>query len=547
MNYILKQLRRVAPAAMVLVAITFSFMPAGAEAAVANTLSFQGRLLTGPTTPAANVTVQIRHSMWAGADFVDGVDRDGSGALVGAPWEEVQTITTDAQGFFMTIVGSVTALPTVFDSNLHQYLQAEVKANGSADTTYFLLDNMTANNAIDRKSITASVYAQNAARLDGRELGFGNGDIPYLDDVTGLLNHELLTDSSWRAPVADLAAMAALTDMVDGTVVFVVAEERMYTYDLGGTTWIRTGGDSEGDITALEGRMDTAETNITTNAANIATNVTNISTNATAIAAEQTRAEAAESTLTTNLANEVTRATAAEGVNATNITSNDGELATLNADVDTAGSVLNSVRENATNATFSSSTGLSSTTLGTAIDEVHTAIDSLASGTNWKAAVTDFADLATTYPAAVIGDTAYVTALGEIYTYDGAAWVKTGADFFQDGTEADKGIVQFASDREDVALKAVQANDGRFDDIVTNATNITTNAANITTNATAVATEQARAEAAEAANAANITTNTDGLAAEITRATAAEDANAADIAEHRDFNSVGFDVFVINF
>lgn len=722
MNSILKRLQRVAPASLALAALAFSLVPmATTHAAVANTLSFQGRLLTGPTTPAANTNFEMRFSLWADADFVEGTDR-AAGALVGAPWQEVQTVSTDAQGFFITNVGSATALPSVFDSNMHQYLQAEVKIQGAPDSKYFLLDNMAANSTIDRKSISNSVYAQNAARLDGRKLGFEAGDIPFLDPVTGKLDRTLMTDDSWLDPVTDIDAMNALSGLTSGDIVFVQSTARIYTYD--GSTWLKTGGDLDNSVAAAEGRLDTAEADIDTNTAAIVTeaaraaaaegvNATAIAAettratdaestltsalateksraegieagiisdltaeetralaaeaaNAAAIIAESTRATGAESTLTTNLSAEVTRATdaeagiisdlnaeearalAAEGVlsgrlttteentaaNLAAIQSNDGELSTLNGDVNTAGSVLKSIKDTAVNAGFASGTGLASTTLGTAIDEVNTNLSNAIQGLSWKSPVTNVADLTTTYSNPVEGDTAYITSIGEIYTYNGTEWVKTGADFFQDGDTSSKGIVQFATDGEIAALKAVQSNDGRLAQVGVNTTNIATNALAISTNnsnqtaalaaettrattaegvnaagiitektraeaaeaelqtalnteksralaaelvnSNAITAEEVRALAAEAINAAAVVTEKDraetveaalqtALDAEIARATAAEEANAdaiaaeqarAEAAEaantaaddaHRDFNSTGFDVFIVDF
>jgi hypothetical protein len=332
-----------------------------------------------------------------------------------------------------------------------------------------------------------------------------------------------------------------------------------------------------------------------------------------------------------------TRMTSTEQNTAANlaaIQSNDGELSTLNSDVNTAGSVLKSIKDTAVNAGFASGTGLASTTLGSAIDEVNTNLSNAIQGLSWKSPVTNVADLTTTYSNPVEGDTAYITSIGEIYTYNGTEWVKTGADFFQDGDTSNKGIVQFATDGEIAALKAVQSNDGRLAQVGVNTTNISTNALAISTNnsnqtaalaaettrattaegvnAAGIITEKTRAEAAEAAlqtalnteksralaaelvntnaitaeevralaaeavNAAGIVTEQDravaveaalqtALNAEITRATAAEEANAdaiaaeqarAEAAEaantaadntHRDFNSTGFDVFIVDF
>lgn len=67
-----------------------------AHAAVSNTIAYQGRLLSGPTTPAANLNFEMRFSLWSDADFVDGIDRNGSGALVGTIWQEEVPMVTDS-------------------------------------------------------------------------------------------------------------------------------------------------------------------------------------------------------------------------------------------------------------------------------------------------------------------------------------------------------------------------------------------------------------------------------------------------------------------
>jgi hypothetical protein len=56
-----------------------------------------------------------------------------------------------------------------------------------------------------------------------------------------------------------------LLTATEGDIVFVQSTDRIYTYD--GAAWIKTGGAIDGSITALEGRLDTAETDIDANTA----------------------------------------------------------------------------------------------------------------------------------------------------------------------------------------------------------------------------------------------------------------------------------------
>ena len=447
------------------------------EASVANTISFQGRLFVDESDPAANTSFDLRFSLWPDSDFTAGVD-NVDGSLVGASWIETQTITTDTQGFFITNIGSVTPLPEIFDATLHQYLQTELKVHNASNASYFVLDSLSSNDTVDRKSIIGSVYAQNSARLDGRKLGFNPGEIPYLDPTTGKINRSLITVDNWLDPVADESAMNNITSPQNGDIVFVQSTKKLYAYD--GSTWINTSGGTSESLVDLE---------------------TLVNNNSTAITTEKNRAESAEGTLTTNLGNEVTRATNAESAlssrvtvtetnistNTTSIAENDGELTTLNADVNTVGSVLKSIKDNAKNAGFISGTGLVSTSLGTAIDEVNTNLSNAIQGLTWKAPVSEISDLSTTYSSPVNGDSVYVTGVGEIYTYNGSDWVKISSTSAQDAA------------------------------ISTLETDLNSAEVDILANTTAISTEQSRAEAAEL----TLTTN---LGNEVTRATNAENA-----------------------
>ncbi len=79
---------------------------------------------------------------------------------------------------------------------------------------------------------------------------------------------------------------------------------------------------------------------------------------------------------TTAIANNAT----AINENKTNITANKDAIDKLNGDVDTAGSVLNSIRENAESAKFTPAGNISSTTIGGALSELDTEKANLAGG-----------------------------------------------------------------------------------------------------------------------------------------------------------------------
>jgi hypothetical protein len=199
--------------------------------------------LASSTTPAANFTFNLRLSIWDDEDYVLSTDKDALGSLIGASWEEVQTLTTDSQGFFVAKVGIVTPLPE-FNPAVHRYLQADVKQINSPDTSYFLLDNMVASPSIDRKSILDSAYAQNSLRLNGHDTGTDAGDIPFLNEE-GKLDRSLLDAGTWLDPVGDAIELAAIIGMKEGAVVFVEAENVLYTYQ--NSSWVKMGTDMSYD------------------------------------------------------------------------------------------------------------------------------------------------------------------------------------------------------------------------------------------------------------------------------------------------------------
>lgn len=461
-----------------LLAVGIAVLPFGAlsqaEAAVANTIAFQGRLLSSPTSPAANQNFDVRFSFWADADFNDGVDRDGAGALVGAAWQEVVSMTTDSQGFFILDVGSVTALPE-FDAASHRFLQAEVKASGAADTTYFVLDNKAADANVDRKSLVNSAYAQNALRLDGKSLGFGADNIPYLDG-NGKLDRSLITDDQWLDPVADVTAMNAIASPTTGDAVYVASEERIYTYN--GTLWVKTGADTDADLAALDSRVTTAESNITTNASAASTNATDIASNLAAIQSNDTdianNAAGVASNLTSIQSNDTDIA-----ANLAAIQSNDTDIAANLAAIQSNDTDITSLDARVT----TNEGDITNRYTKAEVDNLMTeAINNLA----WRDSVADVADLTTTYPTPLDGWTAYVSNVDEIYTYNGTAWVKTGAAFFEDATESVAGKVTLAADGETTGGKVVQANDSRLAQVGVNTSNIATNATDIASNLSAI-------------------------------------------------------------
>ncbi len=444
-----------------LTSLIVSLVPTLAHASVASTIPFQGRFLSSPGTPAANKNFEMRFSLWADSDFSDGVDRV-NGTLVGTTWSEIVTVTTDASGFFFIEVGTKNAFP-VFDSESYKYLQAEVKLAGAADTSFFLLDNMPSNPSVDRKSVANSAYAQNSARLDGHALGFNADEVPFLN-ADGVFDRSILDIGTWLNPVPSIDAMNAIATPEQGAIVFVQSENSLYSYS--GTSWDKIGVD-------LQNAVDQLNINVAKNSTDISTNTDNISAN-----------------LGTIQSNDVDIAS-----NLAQIQSNDSDIAGLDARVTVnEGDIANRYTK----------------------QEINNQLSELVSGLSWRGSVDKISDLATTYPDVKEGTTVFVSDVGEIYTYNGLDWIKSGASFFQVATEDVAGKVELASDGETTGGKAVQGNDSRLAQVAVNTSNINSNAATISVNAT------------------DISTNASGVAS-----------NVSALDNLRTFASAGFDTFII--
>ena len=177
------------------------FMPSLTMAQVDTTpqlLIYEGELLDNTGASLAG-NYSFRFSFWSNADF-ENTDVVG-GAINGAAvdyysWEEVQSQVLDTEGRFSFQVGTLTPFVAgMFDQD-ELFLQVEVKLAADPDTAYELIDVDGADVAIDRKIIASVPFAFNANKLDYRDAGFGPGEIPYLDPVTGLLIESILPDGS---------------------------------------------------------------------------------------------------------------------------------------------------------------------------------------------------------------------------------------------------------------------------------------------------------------------------------------------------------------
>jgi len=458
-----------------LASLLVSLVPTIAHASVASTIPFQGRFLASPGVPAANKNFEMRFSFWGNPDFSDGVDRV-NGELVGTTWSETVSVTTDSSGFFFVEVGNTKAFP-IFDANAHKYLQAEVKLAGNPDTSFFLLDNMPSNPVVDRKSISNSAYAQNSARLNGHALGFNAGEVPFLN-ADGVFDRSILDIGTWLNPVTNIEAMNAIATPEQGAIVFVQSENSLYSYN--GIAWDKIGTDLQNAVDQLNIDVAQNSSDITTNASNILANLTAIQSNDVDIASNLAQIQLNDVDIASNLAQIQSNDNDIDGLN-TRVTVNEGDIANRYTK-----------------------------------QEIDNQLSELVSGLSWQDAVDNVSDLAIAYPNVKEGTTAYVSNVGEIYTFNGTAWVKSGASFFQIATEDVAGKVVLAADSETTGGKAVQGNDSRLAQVAVNTSNITSNAATISINAS------------------DISTNASGVAA-----------NVSALDDLRTFASAGFDTFII--
>lgn len=148
---------------------------------------YNGRLLDSSGT-AITTAHSIRFSYWKSVDFLSS-DLTGAGAIdTGASnyagWQETHTVTPNAQGYFSVALGSVSALPNFgtmpTQTLLSLYLQVDVKASASPDTSYELLDVDGTDATIDRSGVLSVPFAENSDMIDQREIGTGSGNIAIL-------------------------------------------------------------------------------------------------------------------------------------------------------------------------------------------------------------------------------------------------------------------------------------------------------------------------------------------------------------------------------
>lgn len=165
----------------------WSVSDAHATVTVPQKIVYNGHLLHSNGL-AVTVPHNIRFSLWTTTDYKAG-DVTASGAINTATgsyanWSEVHTVRPDPRGYFTVDLGSSVVLPdfsTLSAATLNSlHLQVEVRATGSPDIAYELLDKDASDDTVDRAPLLSVPLAMNADLLDGREWGTAQGNIPVL-------------------------------------------------------------------------------------------------------------------------------------------------------------------------------------------------------------------------------------------------------------------------------------------------------------------------------------------------------------------------------
>ncbi len=160
---------------------------AHAITSVPQKIVYNGHLLDSSGNPITTAH-SVRFSFWSSADYLS-TDTTVAGAIeTSAPnyqgWNEVHTVTPNADGFFTVNLGSVTPLPGMDSFSvaglLSFYIQVEIKAQASPDTSYEQMDVSPSDATNDRSPVSSVPFSLNSDFLDQREIGTGSGNIALL-------------------------------------------------------------------------------------------------------------------------------------------------------------------------------------------------------------------------------------------------------------------------------------------------------------------------------------------------------------------------------
>lgn len=199
-------------------------------------------------------------------------------------------------------------------------------------------------------ALAMAVAAPAQAAMTGTTIGtttdtVSNVTSAAVDDVATSTDGTSVSGKTTITQVTGNTSVTAVTGLTDNTVASLSEVQGLADTVDGSGTGTATALDSTGALngaTNLVDGVNKVNDQVTTNTANIATNTTDIATN------------------TTNIA-----------TNTTNIATNTGNINTLMGSDTTDGSVLYNVKNRAQNADYTNTTsGLTATTIGEAIDEV---------------------------------------------------------------------------------------------------------------------------------------------------------------------------------
>lgn len=161
-------------------------------------LVYNGFLYDSAGNAITTGTYKFRFSIWSSEDYVTGDVITATGAIDTGNanylgWQEVQTYSPGLAGSFSFILGEVTPIPsTIFDTTPPISLQVEVTQSTNPDTSYELIDINTSSSTRDRMELKLMPYAYSSEKLDFRDAGNAPGNIPIIDDTTGVLDASIM-------------------------------------------------------------------------------------------------------------------------------------------------------------------------------------------------------------------------------------------------------------------------------------------------------------------------------------------------------------------
>ncbi len=210
----------------------------------------RGKLINQDLSPKQGV-YQIRASLWLDADANDKNPNNINDTL----WfENFPEVTLESDGRFEVLVGKDKPLPSPFSFDTFQYLQLETRKK--EETKIHLLDPIPTNPKIDRINLLTIPFKSAPEHINGRTIGYGPGEIPYLDEkgelpvsvLPSVLKTTLtslqtqirqiqshIDNSPWESPVDNKRQLPGRIDSKTGEVRYVVDEKQLRVFN--GEKW----------------------------------------------------------------------------------------------------------------------------------------------------------------------------------------------------------------------------------------------------------------------------------------------------------------------